>query len=222
MAKINPYLIFLGLLFNSFNSHAAGFDCTKASAWVEKEICSNHELSQLDDQLSLSYQNTLFISDNKTGLKKEQSNWLASVRNACKNAACLQKAYTSRISELDKLTATNPKPQSVSGKYQRYFHGKPDDSANITVTEKQDGQIQISGTSVWVGDKDRGYVNDGELEGSFPIDHNRVHYTDGEENGCRLTITFGQDGLVVSDDNLHCGGLNVTFDGQYRKAGDTN
>jgi uncharacterized protein len=51
---VNGYI----LLFASW-AHAAGFDCTKASTLVEKAICSDSELSKLDDLLMISYKEAL-------------------------------------------------------------------------------------------------------------------------------------------------------------------
>lgn len=34
---------------------------------------------------------------------------------------------------------------------------------------------------------------------------------------CKLIATFSEESLIVSKDNLMCGGLNVSFDGLYKK-----
>jgi uncharacterized protein YecT (DUF1311 family) len=218
MGKINQCLIIVGLLIVSVYSYGASFNCDKTSTWTEKVICSDAQLSDLDELLMASYKKALSSASDGATLKTAQREWLKSVRNACKDSVCLIQKYKSRLAELNEFVATTPKSFSISGKYDRYYRGKPDkDSSSITIRELPDGKIQVEGNAIWVGNAETGNVNMGELEGSFLLEGNKVHYTDGEEEGCRLTITFSQNALSVSDDNLRCGGLNVTFDGQYRK-----
>ena len=110
--------------------------------------------------------------------------------------------------------------QSISGEYQRYYRGKPDkDAATLTIRELSDDRVKIKGNAIWIGNEETGNVHDGEIEGIFVRQGNKVDYQDSEskEEGCRLTITFAENTLTVTDDNLQCGGLNVTFDGVYRK-----
>ncbi|WP_374087573.1 lysozyme inhibitor LprI family protein [Methylomicrobium lacus] len=207
-----------GFLIASPASYAASFDCAKARNWIEKTICSDVELSGLDEQLTDSYQNALAVAAKGEALKAEQKAWLKSTRNPCKDIACLRQAYVNRIAGLDGVVAAAPKANGIFGEYERYDNGKPaKDSATILVKEEKDGRIHVRGDAAWVGNAERGNVNTGELEGSFPLDNGKIHYADGEAEGCRLTIAFAPNGLTVSDDNMRCGGLNVSFNGQYRK-----
>lgn len=218
MTKINRHLILAGMLAVSLHSHGASFNCAKANTWTEKTICSDKQLSDLDELLMASYKKASSNASNETDLKTAQRKWLKNVRNECKEIACLKQAYTSRIAELNNAVAASPQRFSISGEYERYYGGKPDEnSATITVRELQDGQVHVAGNALWIGNAETGNVNTGEFDGTLPLTQNQVHYTDGDEEGCKLTITFDQNALTVSDDNLHCGGLNVTFDGQYRK-----
>lgn len=218
MAKINQCVMVVVLLMIPLHSYSAGFDCAKAGTWVEKTLCADPQLSDLDSRLMLAYRQAL---PQASGVKSAQITWLTSVRNACQDIACLKQAYTSRLAELD-ATASSPTTQSppISGEYKRYYQGKPDkNESSITIKALADGRLHVEGNAVWVGNVETGNVNLGELAGSFPLDGNQIHYTDGENDGCKLTITFSQNALTVSgDDNMRCGGLNVTFDGQYRKA----
>jgi Uncharacterized protein conserved in bacteria, putative lipoprotein len=222
MEKIKHCFIVIVLLIFSVNSYGASFNCAKANTWPEKVICSNHQLSNLDDLLVSSYKKALSSTSHKESLKAAQKKWLESIRNACQNTACLKSDYSSRIAELNDFVAATPKRFSFSGKYERYYKGKPDkDSAIITVRELAEGQIYVEGVAEWVGNANTGNVNLGELEGGlFPLEgKNVIHYKDG---GCKATITFSQNALIVSNDNLYCDGLNVTFDGQYIKVGKDN
>jgi uncharacterized protein len=82
-------------------AHAASFDCSKAATSIEKMICSDENISDLDSQLMQSYKNMLSTAANAEALKLEQRAWLANVRNKCKDAACLKVAYAVRIAQLD-------------------------------------------------------------------------------------------------------------------------
>jgi DNA-directed RNA polymerase specialized sigma subunit len=55
--KLFVVIALFGLL--STQATAASFDCNKAASWVEKSVCSNAELSKLDDQLAKSYHDAL-------------------------------------------------------------------------------------------------------------------------------------------------------------------
>lgn len=112
---------------------------------------------------------------------------------------------------------------SISGEYKRFYQGKPDkNSSTIKISEQNDGKIHVEGNAVWVGNAETGDVNTGELDGAFPLKGNKISYSDGpDDETCKLTITFSENILTVSDDNMKCGGLNVTFNGDYRKTGAT-
>ena len=64
-------------------ARAATLDCDKASTSVEKVICSDTRLTNLDDQLGRRYKDALAASSNSGALKAEQKAWLSS-RNQCK------------------------------------------------------------------------------------------------------------------------------------------
>jgi|GEM_PF-1964391 len=80
--------------------HAASFDCGKAASEVEKLICSDDELSKLDDSLSKAYLQALKRADIKEQTIRSQRQWLKNERNTCQNAECIRKAYETRIKEL--------------------------------------------------------------------------------------------------------------------------
>ena len=101
------------ILFFASWTHAAGFDCNKASTLVEKAICSDSELSKLDDLLMISYKEALGNISDTDKLKSEQRDWLANTRNKCQDADCLKRAYNKRISDISKI-APSSKPASNS------------------------------------------------------------------------------------------------------------
>lgn len=89
----------IGLLITT-SSFAASFDCSMAGTSIENAICSNPELSNLDEQLASSYRAAVTISADKIKLKHEQRAWINQVRNKCDDIKCLALAYHDRINEL--------------------------------------------------------------------------------------------------------------------------
>ena len=62
-----------------FVASAASFNCNRATKAAEFAVCANYELSQLDDELAVAYDQALGCS----GLKRnKQTAWLK-VRNKC-------------------------------------------------------------------------------------------------------------------------------------------
>jgi uncharacterized protein len=101
--------------------HAASFDCAKASTSIEKSICADSQLSDLDGQLMQAYRQTLGASGNGDAVKAEQRAWLVQVRNKCHDGACLKQAYSERIAALAGAPgessdgAARPAPAQTSG-----------------------------------------------------------------------------------------------------------
>lgn len=93
----------IGLL--SLAAQAASFDCAKASSLVEKAICGESRLSELDEQLAYSYKGTAAAVTDINRLKAGQLAWLKS-RNQCRDNSCLVNAYQRRIGELDRYVET--------------------------------------------------------------------------------------------------------------------
>jgi hypothetical protein len=116
---------------------------------------------------------------------------------------------------------TLPSPSAIGGQYKRLnARGKLDyHSAEIDVQLLEDGRVRVQGDATWVGNANTGNVNTGEIEGTFVVQGNKVIYKDADEDACQFTITFGRDFLTVTGDNGKCGGLNVSFDGKYKKFG---
>jgi uncharacterized protein len=95
-----------GLL--STQANAASFDCKKAATWVEKTVCSNPELSKLDEQMAKAYHDAL-ASLSREGQKETrqyQKQWLKEEAPTCKkdepadSVECLKDIYEKRIKQL--------------------------------------------------------------------------------------------------------------------------
>jgi uncharacterized protein len=60
---------------------AASFDCKKATTWVEKTVCSNPELSKLDEELAKVYHDALasLSPEGQKETKQYQKQWLKEI-----------------------------------------------------------------------------------------------------------------------------------------------
>jgi uncharacterized protein len=90
----------MGCSVLAVSAKGASFDCGKATTKVEKLICSDAELSKLDEKLAETYNN---VSKDEQGvelLKREQRTWLKE-RNRCTNVLCLRDRYQQRIAKLN-------------------------------------------------------------------------------------------------------------------------
>ncbi len=87
------------------SSAKPSFNCKKASHEIEKLICGDQELAELDVSLSSLYSTLLkhTAAKDQRSLKTEQSGWMKG-RNDCWKAddkrACVKSEYESRISVL--------------------------------------------------------------------------------------------------------------------------
>ena len=117
---------------------------------------------------------------------------------------------------------TDSKDDKVSGEYKRVDEQGRFDSntAVLNVWLLKSGRVRVAGDATWVADPKKGNVNVGEVDGVFDLKSNKVVYGGSDaDDPCRFTITIGAGSLAVTEDNLQCGGLNVSFDGTYRKVG---
>jgi uncharacterized protein len=83
---------------------AASFPCEKARTPIEKTICSDAELSGLDEYLGRYYSAArMAVGRGDACLAADQTAWLSTVRRACKDATCLIRVYLSRLATLHAL-----------------------------------------------------------------------------------------------------------------------
>ncbi len=100
-------VFFVGVLAGlPASSTATSFDCSKSSNDVERAICGDKKLSDLDDQLAAAYKKALAQTKDKAALKERQRTWLQSERDRCGDNACIEAAYVKRLAELQGGTAT--------------------------------------------------------------------------------------------------------------------
>jgi len=81
---------------------APSFDCAKASTRVERMICDNPRIAELDSELAAAYRIALrdapWASANRR-IREEQKAWVAE-RNRCRDPRCLRQSYRQRIAQL--------------------------------------------------------------------------------------------------------------------------
>jgi len=90
------------LFFTSSIASAASFNCNNAATKVEKLICSDKQLTYLDEALGKTYK-SLKASNNvdlNKILKSKQREWIQVRNTQCKTLEGCKKVYPIRISEL--------------------------------------------------------------------------------------------------------------------------
>ena len=83
---------------------AQSFDCAKAQTRVEKMVCADRGIAELDEYLGRYYAAARAeIPGAGACLQTDQAQWLKSTRDACADGPCLKSAYLNRLAELDPL-----------------------------------------------------------------------------------------------------------------------
>lgn len=195
---------------------AASFDCAKARSPMEKLICTDAPLSALDERLNTAFKDAVTRSKARPQLVQWQREWLKSYEvTQCKDARCLGQEFTGRIALLQSVAPATGLTARWNGTYARYLQGKPDtDTATLSVVGLQEGKVYLAGDAVWQGpNAANGQVNVGEIRGVATLRNGLLAY-DGD--GCTATLALQRGGLAVKEDD-GCGGMHVTFMGEYRR-----
>jgi uncharacterized protein len=181
------------------SAQAASFDCAKASSFVEKAICSDQQLSAMDDQLARLYKAARADSSGNATLEPEQKAWLSS-RDRCADAPCLKKAYADRIKALS-ATGASPAPGNFTGTYKM--------ATGEALVLQTNWRIKFSINATY-------RTNVGQVSGEVPLAGDSAKYVDRDAD-CVLSFEFAAGKLVVTQDGS-CGmGLNVTGAGTYKR-----
>jgi len=85
-------------------------------------------------------------------------------------------------------------------------------TASFTITHDADGFHLVDGMAFYEGMNGR---NTGEASG--PLKRQTTHTLIHESDGCSITLARSGPDLIDGTDNLGCGGMNVTFMGDYRR-----
>lgn len=95
------------IFFFSANTGAASFNCARVVSAIEKFICLDYRISDMDSDLARIYERERLTSTRNSSIQASQRTWVA-MRNRCTSFACVRDAYLDRISELS---------PSVGGRY---------------------------------------------------------------------------------------------------------
>lgn len=87
-------------LFACFSAQAASFDCERARTQVEKLICSDLNLSVLDEKIARAYRDIVGNPRSSPSIRQQQREWLRR-RNACTDAMCIGDVSVERLLELE-------------------------------------------------------------------------------------------------------------------------
>ncbi len=213
MNKLKRILFLLSLYAFTSSAHSASFDCTKASSLVEQAICTDKQLSDLDEQLMLYYKKALLSSANATALKTEQQAWLKNGRNICADKTCLAQAYKSRLAALNEQVATAALKSSL----------QPGDYLTekgwgyLTLAQDKNAGLRFSIEAMGVNGHTcqlTGAVHDGK---SIPDEQ------DAGEQHCEVRFSAKGDSVeVTSNSEQACRyfcGMRAGFEGLYLKPG---
>lgn len=98
------------------------FDCARARAWDERQICAQADLSELDRRIAAAWRSATERAspDARARLQAEQRAWLAE-RRACEGAqarpaqSCLRRLMRARARDLEALAVAGPGGASSAG-----------------------------------------------------------------------------------------------------------
>jgi len=105
--RLLPALLLVFLVFTRVADAASyvPLDCVKAASPTEKTICGNYALGQAEARMAtlFSIATSLVAMGQRGDIGDAQRQWLQK-RDACgRNVACLAKAYSDRIQQLNKV-----------------------------------------------------------------------------------------------------------------------
>ena len=82
--------------------NAPSFNCAKASNAVERTICAEPALADLDLSMAAEYKKAISLTAHKDRLRANQRQWLKDVHSQCAHGAfqCIQQNYGTRLSQL--------------------------------------------------------------------------------------------------------------------------
>lgn len=120
---------------------AASFDCAKAGTKIEKLICSDAEISKLDEELNAAYKTAVQDKTKADVIKQVQKQWMKD-RNSCADARCVKGAYETRLHSLASIpektivkqkmkarfTVTEGKGWSVCESYVKFLNTLPEEA----------------------------------------------------------------------------------------------
>ncbi len=84
------------------------FDCANITTEQELHICRTPKLAELDGKFGYLQELAVRTAKNRDQAVNDGDLWRSNVRNPCGTDACLEQAYAARISELERIVASQP------------------------------------------------------------------------------------------------------------------
>ena len=88
-------------LFVGAQPVAAVIDCSKVTSNADRLVCSNDRLAAAEESMARAYRGALRRGVDRDKLQRSQREWKEGIRDPCNDAACLERAYVERMSELN-------------------------------------------------------------------------------------------------------------------------
>jgi len=191
----------------------ASFDCNKAATFIEKAICGNERISNLDNELAVNFKavKNSMSDDEAKELIASQKQWL-SVRNKCTDDKCLIDSYSKRIAAI----AGNSSVSNVSSSNFGGAYSGNNLSMKVFILDKNTASAEITTAT---------QNCDGEISGRGNLIGNTLKFQsqDSAEN-CVISVIFNGKGAEISEDDgcsvFH--GLNCSFNGTVHNGAVTN
>jgi uncharacterized protein len=175
---------------------AASFDCAKASHKLEKLICSDANLSHLDEEAARVYKERRSVLFDKNALRAMQNNWQQILRTRCETQCSLPEVTADYEQQIQSLKGIND--ETYDANY------KTSDIATLNLSHLSDTEFGFLLT--------RENVDDGKQFCALPKDDSEAEPTakftspdvaETELGACKITFKFkreDQTDSVVSID----------------------
>ena len=185
-------------------ARAASFDCAKANSEIEQLICAQPTLGALDEDLADAYSRARQRDPaGSSALRSEQRLWLRLVRDLCFDEVCLAHAQVRRIVGLEQQRGGDI-PTRVYGQFSR-----TDPSCFIDYSAEGrtcEGEIDSTIAVLPEGFERAGVyallffdnAHTCQFEGVAEWQKGQLIATHREQNDCRLTLSYSDQGLRTS------------------------
>lgn len=190
-------LCVLGAISLALPARAASFDCAKAQIKVEILICSDAELSRLDDDLAAAYATSLQDKKQANEIRQAQRQWVRE-RKGCVDADCLKRVYQDRLLILLRV------PPSVSDSIsKKNLHTSDIPRGEASAVVQQPVCPALAG--LWANGSFKRYaipleqatsdelIYKVDIDNDGRVDEIRALCGNGADASCELTVSF--DGI---------------------------
>lgn len=88
----------------------------------------------------------------------------------------------------------------------------------LDIQKIAENTVRFQAHAEWVGNAELGQVNEGDVEGKLILkSDNTAVYKNPDNADCTLHFSFTENVVKIEDANTACGGMNVSFRGEYKK-----